>query len=164
MRIAETLANIKAQLENDSITVELQKIVELIGRILAEAEIQAEMGKISSSQVDEIKEKQARARIEIAKRRESLSKSIGGNLIESLNKELADRWIQATQDEASLTSLERQLVEAESLLAKADDYELLSLEANVAKQTLQESILWRDRTSRQIRFLQPPVVSILGGE
>jgi len=164
MRIAETQANIKAQLENDSITGELQKIVELIGRILAEAEIQAEAGKISSSQVNEIKEKQARAKIEIAKRRESLSQSIGGNLIESLNKELADRSIQAAQDEASLTSLEQQLVEAESLLAKADDYERLSLEADVAKQTFQESILWRDRTSRQIRFLQPPVVSILGGE
>jgi hypothetical protein len=56
------------------------------------------------------------------------------------------------------------LVEAESLLAKADDYELLSLKAEIAKQNLQESILWRDRTSRQIRFLQSPMVSILGGE
>jgi hypothetical protein len=164
MRIAETQAKIKAQLENDSITIELQKIVELIGRILAEAELQAEMGKILPSQVDEIKEKLARARIEIARRRESLSNSIGGNLIESLNKELAGRWITAAQDGASIRSLERQLVEAESLLAKADDYELLSLKADVAKQNLQESILWRDRTSRQIRFLQPPIVSILGGE
>jgi hypothetical protein len=163
-RIAETQAKIMEQLNNDSITIELQKIVELIGRILAEAELQAEMGKILPSQVDEIKEKLARARIEIARRRESLSKSIGGNLIESLNKELGDRSITAAQDEASIRSLERQLVEADSLLAKADDYELLSLEADVAKQTLQESILWRDRTGRQIRFLQSPMVSILGGE
>ena len=163
-RIAETQAKIMEQLENDSITIELQKIVELIGRLLIEAERQAEMGKILPSQVNEIKEKLARARIEIAIRRESLSKSIGGNLIESLNKELADRSITAAQDEASIRSLERQLVEAESLFAKADDYELLSLKADVAKQTLQESILWRDRTSRQIRLLQLPMVSILGGE
>jgi len=163
-RIAETQAKIMEQLENDSITIELQKIVQLIGRLLIEAERQAEMGKILPSQVNEIKEKLARARIEIAIRRESLSKSIGGNLIESLNKELADRSITAAQDEASIRSLERQLVEAELLFAKADDYELLSLKADVAKQTLQESILWRDRTSRQIRLLQPPIVSILGGE
>ena len=163
-RIAETQAKIMEQLENDSITIELQKIVELIDRLLIEAEKQAEMGKILPSQVNEIKEKLARARIEIAIRRESLSKSIGGNLIESLNKELADRSITAAQDEASIRSLERQLVEAELLFAKADDYELLSLKADVAKQTLQESILWRDRTSRQIRLLQPPMVSILGGE
>ncbi len=163
-RIAETQAKIMEHLENDSITIELQKIVELIGRLLIEAEKQFRAGTISSLQLDEIKEKLARARIEIARRRESLSKSIGGNLIESLNKELADRSITAAQDEASIRSLDRQLVEAESLLAKADDYELLSLKADVAKQTLQESILWRDRTSRQIRLLQSPMVSILGGE
>jgi len=163
-RIAETQAKIMEQLENDSITIELQKIVQLIGRLLIEAERQAEMGKILPSQVNEIKEKLARAKIEIAIRRESLSKSIGGNLIESLNKGLADRSITAAQDEASIRSLERQLVEAELLFAKADDYELLSLKADVAKQTLQESILWRDRTSRQIRLLQLPMVSILGGE
>ena len=79
-------------------------------------------------------------------------------------KELADRLIQATQDEASLASQEQQLAEVESLLVKVDDYELLSLKTEIAKQNLQEAMLWRDRMSRQIRLLQPPMVSILGGE
>jgi len=163
-RIADIQARIKKQLENDSITTELQSIVEMSGKLVIEAEKQVKAGTISSLQLDELKEKLARARIEIARRREQLISSVGGNLIESLNKELADRSIQATQDEASIRSLEQQLVEAESLLAKADDYELLSIKADIAKQNLQESILWRDRTSRQIRFLQSPMVSILGGE
>ncbi|HUU16008.1 MAG TPA: hypothetical protein VMW72_02565 [Sedimentisphaerales bacterium] len=163
-RIADIQTRIKKQLENDSITMELQNIVEMSNKFVVEAEKQVQAGKISSLQLDELKEKLARARIEIARRREQLSSSVGGNLIESLNKELADRSIQATQDEASIRSLEQQLVEAESLLAKADDYELLSLKADIAKQNLQESILWRDRISRQIRFLQSPMVSILGGE
>jgi len=163
-RIADIQTKIKTQLENDSITIELQSIVEMSGKLVIEAERQVKAGTISSLQLDELKEKLARARIEIARRREQLSSSVGGNLIETLNKELADRSIQATQDEASIRSLEQQLVEAESLLAKADDYELLSLKSDIAKQNLQESILWRDRTSRQIRFLQSPMVSILGGE
>jgi hypothetical protein len=163
-RISEIQIKITEQLENDPISIEQQKIIDLIGKLLVEAERQAKAGRITTSQVDEIKEKLARARIELARRRESLSKSNGGNLIESLNKELADRSIQETEGETSLTSLEKQLVEAESLLAKADDYELLSLKADMAKQSLQESILWRDRTSRQIRLLQSPLVSILGGE
>jgi hypothetical protein len=163
-RIADIQAKIKNQLENDSITIELQSIVEMSGKLVIEAEKQVKAGTISSLQLDELKEKLARARIEIARRREQLSNSVGGNLIETLNKELADRSIQATQDEASIRSLEQQLVEAESLLAKADDYELLSLKSDIAKQNLQESILWRDRISRQIRFLQSPMVSILGGE
>ncbi len=163
-RIADIQARIKKQLENDLITIELQSIVEMSGKLVIEAEKQVKAGTISSLQLDEIKEKLVRARIEIARRREQLSSSVGGNLIESLNKELADRSIRATQDEASIRSMEQQLAEAESLLAKADDYELLSLKADIAKQNLQESILWRDRTSRQIRFLQSPMVSILGGE
>ncbi len=163
-RIAGIEDKIKKQLENDSITMELQNIVEMSNKFVVEAEKQVQAGKISSFQLDELKEKLARARIEIARRQEQLSSSVGGNLIETLNKELADRSIQATQDEASIRSLEQQLSEAESLLAKADDYELLSLKADIAKQNLQESILWRDRTSRQIRFLQPPMVSVLGGE
>jgi hypothetical protein len=163
-RIADIQDKIKTKLENDSITTELQSIVEMSGKLVIEAEKQVQAGKISSLQLDELKEKLARARIEIARRQEQLSSSVGGDLIESLNRELADRSIQATQDEASIRSLEQQLVEAESLLAKADDYELLSLKADIAKQNLQESILWRDRMSRQIRFLQPPMVSILGGE
>ena len=163
-RIADIQTKIKTQLENDSITIELQSIVEMSGKLVIEAERQVKAGTISSLQLDELKEKLARARIEIARRREQLSSSVGGNLIESLNRELADRSIRATQDEASIRSLEQQLAEAESLLAKADDYELLSLKADIAKQNLQESILWRDRTSRQIRFLRSPMVSILGGE
>ncbi len=163
-RISEIKIKITEELENDSISIEIQKIIDLIGKLLVEAERQADAGTITTSQVDEIKERLARARIEKAKRRESLSNSIGGNLIESLNKELADRSIQETEDSASLTSREKQLIEAESLLAKADDYELLSLKSDIAKQSLQESILWRDRTSRQIRLLQSPMVSILGGE
>jgi hypothetical protein len=163
-RISEIKIKITEELENDPISIEQQKIIDLIGKLLVEAERQAKAGTISTSQVNEIKEKLARARIDKAQRRESLSKSLGGNLIESLNKELADRSIQETEDQASITSLEKQLVEAESLLAKVDDYELLSLKVDMAKQGLQESILWRDRTSRQIRLLQSPMVSILGGE
>jgi hypothetical protein len=163
-RISEIKIKITEQLENDAISIELQKIIDLIGKLLVEAEKQAKAGMITTSQVDEIKERLARARIDKAQRRISLSDSIGGNLIESLNKELADRSIQETEDAATLTSRDKQLVEAESLLAKADDYELLSLKVDMAKQSFQESILWRDRTSRQIRLLQSPMVSILGGE
>ena len=163
-KIAETQANIKDKLANDSITIELQGLVEMIEKLLARAEIEVQAGRIPANQLEDIKEKLARGKIELARRRESLSQSAGGTLIESLNKELADRLIQATQDEASLSSQEQQLAEVESLLVKVDDYELLSLKTEIAKQNLQEAMLWRDRMSRQIRLLQPPMVSILGGE
>jgi hypothetical protein len=163
-KISDLETKITEQLENDAIGIEQQKIIDLIGKLLVEAEKQAELGRIPASQVDEVKEKLARARIEKAKRRESLSISYGGNLIASLNRELADRSIKVTELEATLVSLAQQIEEMESLLAKADDYELLTLKVEIAKQSLQESILWRDRLSRQIRLLQSPTVSILGSD
>ncbi len=163
-KISEIQNKITEQLEKDTIINEYQKIIEISDKFLVEAAKEAKAGRISAAQIDEIKEKVARARIAQAERRESLSIFIGGDLLESLNKELADRSIEATDQEASIISLEKQLVEAESLLAKADDYELLTIKVDVAKQNLQELILWRDRMSRQIRLLQSPVVSILGGE
>jgi len=163
-RIAEIQAKIKERLENDPITKEYQGIVEMSDKLVEQAERAVQAGMMQATQLEDLKVQLARAKIELARRREELSKSAGGSLIESFNKELANRWIQATQDEANLSSQEKQLTEIESLLVKADDYELLSLKADIAKQNLQEAMLWRDRMSRQIRLLQPPMVSILGGE
>lgn len=163
-KISEIQNKITEQLEKDTIILEYQKIIELSDKFLVEAEKEAKAGRISTAQIDQIKEKVARAKIEQASRRVTISNSIGGNLLESLNKELADRTVKATEEEASIKSLEKQLTEAESLLAKADDYELLTIKVNVAKQNLQESIIWRDRINRQIRLLQLPMVSILGSQ
>jgi hypothetical protein len=93
-----------------------------------------------------------------------MSKSAGGDLIESLNRELADRSIRTAQSQAKIDAFSRQLAEAEEWLNKVDDHELLSLKADITKQNLREAIVWRDRISRQMRLIQPPSVSVLGGE
>jgi hypothetical protein len=67
------------------------------------------------------------------------------------------------QYRAQLAGYQQQLAHAEALLGKADEYELLSLKADVARQSLQETIVWRDRMSRRIRLIQPPEVSVIGG-
>ncbi len=162
-RISQIQAKISERLENDSITMELQAIVQMSDKLLVQAKVAVDAGQIEALQLEEIKEKLARARIELARRRESLSKSAGGSLIDSLNKELSDRTIQATQDEALILGLEKEITETDSLLAKTDDYELLTLKTDTTKRNLQESMLWRDRMSRHLRLLQPPMVSILGG-
>jgi hypothetical protein len=57
-----------------------------------------------------------------------------------------------------------QIAEAEAFLAKADDYELLSLKAGIAKQSLEETLLWRARLGRNNRSIQPPDVTVIGAE
>ena len=163
-RIAEIQAKLQEQIAEDAVTKELQGILGLQHEHLQRTSELVKRGQVSSAELADAEEKLARARIELAQRREQLSKAAGGSLIESLNSEVADRSILTAQHQAYVSSLEKQLIEAEALLGKADDYELLSLKADIAKQNLQEALVWRDRMSRKLRMLQPPVVSVIGAE
>jgi len=163
-RIAETQAKLQEQIDKDTVIKELMDLLELQVTNYKNLERLHEAGHASPADLGEAQEKLSRTRIELAQRREQLSKSAGGNLIESLNRDLANRSIEAAQNQVHLSSLERQLSEAEKLLEKVDDYELLSLKADIDKQNFQEAIIWRDRMNRMMRMLQPPTVSVIGGQ
>jgi hypothetical protein len=164
-QIAEIQAKIQKDIEDDAVTKELKELVALQQQNFQQVEKLYKSG--SASLIDDVadaREKLTRARIELAQRREQLSKSSGGNRIESLNSQLANYTIKEIQNRARLSNLKQQLIKAENLLARADHYEMLSLKIDIAKQNLQETILWRDRMNRRIRMIQPPTVSVIGGD
>jgi hypothetical protein len=163
-RIAELQAKVQSEIEKDSITEELKRLLALQDASFQNAEKLSASGRISSAELSDAQEKVARSRIELAQRREQLNKSKGGSQIEFLTNALTNRSEEIAQYRAQIAGYEQQLAQAEALLAKADDYELLSLKADIAKQGLQETLVWRDRLSRQIRMLQPPSVSVIGGQ
>jgi hypothetical protein len=163
-QIAEIQDKLKEQIDKDMISRELTELLVLQERSLQNVEKLSESGHASGADIADAREKLSRARIELAQRSEQLSKSKGGDLVESLNNTLANRSVKIAEYQAYLSSYEQQLAEAEGLLDKIDDYELLSLKTEIAKQNLQEAIVWRDRISRQVRMLQPPTVSVIGGE
>jgi hypothetical protein len=163
-RIAETQARAKEQIANDTVLKEIQQIIERQQQQVTAAKLLADRGMAGEDKIVEAEQNLSRARIELAQRKEELSRSAGGNEIESLNRQLADRSIQESQNQARIAALNKQLAEQEDLLNKTDDYELLSLKTDIAKQNLQEALIWRDRISRQMRLIQPPMVSVLGGE
>jgi PIN domain nuclease of toxin-antitoxin system len=152
------------ELEKDTITDELKRLLELQQVNVNNVEKLSDSGRASTTDLADVQEKLTRARIELAQRQEQLSKSKGGNQIEALNSTLTNLSMQVAQYKAQIAGYERQLAQAEALLGKADDYELLSLKADIAKQSLQEVLVWRDRLSRQIRVLQPPTVSVIGAD
>lgn len=163
-QIAETKTKMQEEIDKDTVTKELRNMIDLNQMQLHDAKklVDAGQGPAAQNDVAEALEKLTKSRIELAQRREQLSKSAGGNLIESLNSQLADYSVRAAQNRAKLSNLKKQLEEAEELLGKTDDYELLSLEADIAKQNLQEAIMWQDGISRKIRIIQPPLVSVIG--
>jgi len=162
--IAQIQEKMQKEIDKDTVTRELEQLLVLQERNLQNVEKLHKNGSASSGDLAEAQQKLARSRIELAQRREQLSKSAGGNRIESLNSQLAGFSINTTQNRMKLKNYKAQLAEAEELLSKTDDYELLSLKVDIAKQNLQETILWRDRMSRQIRMIQPPTVTVIGGD
>jgi hypothetical protein len=163
-RIAQTGQSVQEQLNADAITTELESIVKLNEDQLAAVQQQVKAGIASAAEIAQPSEKLARAKIELAMRRQELSKSAGGDLLASLNDELASLAIGTTQYDAQMQSLQEQLRETEGLVTKADEYELLSLKADIVRHGLQESLLWRDQLERRKNMLLLPVVSVIGGE
>jgi len=164
-QIAEIKTKIQKDIEDDAVTKELKELLALQQQNFQQVEKLYKTG--SASLIDDVadaREKLTRARIELAQRSEQLSKSSGGNRIESLNSQLANYSIKEIQNRARLSNLKQQLGEAENLFTRADRYEMLSLKIDIAKQNLQETILWRDRISRRVRMIQPPTVSVIGGD
>ena len=149
---------------NDPITREFKSILDVHERRLKETQKLYESGRASVSDIEGIREKIIMARIDLAKRQEEVSNPPGGIVLGSFNNELANLSTKMTLARQEISSLEEQLKEAEELLEKADSYELLSLKADIAKQNLEETLLWHARLGRNARSIHPPDVTVIGAE
>jgi hypothetical protein len=163
-QIDEIQVKSKEQLANDKVINELKKLLETQQRLSTRITPEHASGSAPEEKLREIEEKITRIKIEIAQRHEQLNRSTGGERIAFLNSELSDRSIESAQNEAKLRIILEQLEEKEELLDRANEYELMSLRADIAKDNLREAIVWRDRLSRQIRMLQEPMISVLGAD
>lgn len=163
-RIAKEQHRRNQLVENDPIAKELLSILDVHERRLKDTQTLYESGKASVADMEDIREKIIRARIELAQRQEEASNPPGSIVLSSLNDEVADLSIKVAMAQQEIRSLEEQLNDSEALLAKADNYELLSLKADIAKQNLEEALLWRARLGRNNRSIQPPDVTVIGAE
>ena len=163
-RIAEEQARRKKLVEDDQITRELQSILDVHEKRLKNTQKLYESGRASAADLEDVREKIIRARIDLAKRQGEVSNPPGSVVLSSLNDELASLSIKVALARQEIQVFEKQLQEAEELLGKADVYELLSLKADIARQNLEETLLWRARLGRNIRSIQPPDVTVIGAE
>lgn len=153
-RIAETEKKMMDKLANDPVLSELQKIIKI------HEERITKLGNKGAPEPEtsEARENLLRARIELAEHREEIRQSAGAELINSLRNQISEVTIQRAQALMRMENFQKQLQEAEHLLEKADDYELVSLKVKIAKQTLEESLLLYSRMKRKGLLISPSVV------
>lgn len=163
-RMTRASAEAEERVKEDAVTRELAGMIQRQMMELENAEKLAESGRTPLSDVAEIRDKLSRAKIELADRREKLRQSAGGKLVGMLQDKIAHLSTERNLAQARLAQLEKRLVMSKDLLAKADNFELLSIRADVARRNLQEVMELRNRLRRRVRMVQPPMVSVIDAE
>jgi predicted DNA-binding protein YlxM (UPF0122 family) len=152
-RIVETEGKMRNKINTDPVLAELQKII-----AMHEERLKKLMRKGTPEELSQARENLARARIELAQRREQVSQSAGAELINSLRNQISQFTIERAQAGKRMEHLSHQLEDAQVLLERADEYERFSLRLKIAKQTLEESLLLQSRMKRKSLLIQPSVV------
>jgi hypothetical protein len=156
-RIAETQGKMREKIKFDRVLAELGQIISI-----HEARLRKLTNKEGTPEPEtsQTRENLARAKIELAERREQVSRS---ELINSLRNQISELTIQQAQAARRRDQLDRQLHEARDLLERADEYERLGLRLKIAKQMLEESLLLHSRMKRKGLLIQPSVI-VFGAE
>lgn len=163
-QIAEEQTRRKKLIENDPITKELLLLLNVHEQRLENIQVRYKAGEVSIADIEDVREKIIRARIDLAKRQEEVSNPPGRLAISSTNDDLANLATNMALAQQEIHSFNEQIDDAEELLKNADRYELLSLKADIARQSLEETLLWRARLGRNNRSIQPPDVTVIGAE
>jgi hypothetical protein len=164
--IQEQIAAIQAaagkQLTDDRVTQELEQLQHTNAINLANLKKMADAGRIAASELAQAEESAARVRIDLARRREELSRQAGGGQLEEFTKELSHIAIDKAEKKAQLQIVRRQLDEVQKQLAQALTFDPEAARLRLAQEAL--DITGRRVAELQTRLanLQPPMVTMIG--
>jgi hypothetical protein len=162
-RIAEIRAETEKNLNADTITAELERMIERRMVELKNLREMMESGRVTPMEYNAEEDKLATARIELARRREELAKAGSAASLGQLTGELTTLTLDAAKAQARGQQLEQQLQRAQQSLPRAAEYERMALKLDVARRNLQEALTLRDKARQRARMFHPPSVSIIGG-
>ncbi|MHC4482514.1 MAG: hypothetical protein ACYSW4_03090 [Planctomycetota bacterium] len=161
-QIARINKEITAKAKADPISLELQRLVDLNVRQLERAKKALDSGK-SVTGVDVVTEKIARAKIDLAKRREELSRSDGGEQLAKLSRRLTELMIELPVKKAELRVISRQLEETEQQLKTTGAFDPQVSQIRLAKEALEVAQHRLNELKTRLVDLSEPTVTVLGG-
>ncbi|NLZ04809.1 MAG: hypothetical protein GXY19_06530 [Phycisphaerae bacterium] len=163
-QIARTRDEADRKLAQDTVTKELQILVEMIEMGLSQVRKEVVAGRLPQSHLTQAQENLTRARIELAKRQEELRRDAGGGRLDSLNSELSQMAIETAEQRARLEVFRTQLDETQRRLTRASAFDPQAARLRTAQQAL--SIAERqiaDLTNRRVQ-LQRPSVTVMAAD
>ncbi len=164
--IQEQIARIRAETEDklarDTVTQEMQKLVQMSSDHLKFLQRQYEAGTQGSTELNEARANLTRAKIELARRREELSKTTGGTRLVELNKDLSVMAIDEAEMSVQLQIVRRQLEKTEQQWKQASRFDPRAARIRVAKEALDLADRRVLELKRRLASLQPPTVTMIG--
>ncbi|MCL5280769.1 MAG: hypothetical protein M1376_12780 [Planctomycetes bacterium] len=161
-RIVSEIPDIKKKvgerLSQDAAAKEMERLVQMY----ATKATTTPEGRLVSPDSPEAQQNTIRARIELANRREELSKQAGGSQLDEFNKELTRIVIDQAEKRAQLKIVRTQLDEVQKQLAQALAFDPETARLRLAREAL--DTLGRRVVELQTRMadLQPPTVTVIG--
>jgi hypothetical protein len=148
--------------DQDEITRELDSLVKISTMNMVEIKKAIDAGRATPTDMSQAQESLTRARIELARRREELSKSAGGGQLDAFNKELSQMAVERAGREAQQSALNQQLAEVQRDLARASALDAAAARTRIIREALE--IMARRMAELQTRIanLQPPTVTMIG--
>ncbi|MHC4395958.1 MAG: hypothetical protein ACYS1A_09930 [Planctomycetota bacterium] len=159
IQIAKISKEIADKVKDDPITVELQGIVDGLTRQLVDKNKLKEAGRATSAELDEMRQKLARTRLELAR---ELSNSARTYQLAQFNNEYANSMVGTAEKTAMLRIVTDQLRQTEQQLTAATTFDPRLSRMRTAREAFEIA----DRRVNQLEILaanlQPPTVTVLG--
>ncbi len=158
MQIAGVERRVKEKVSTDPVIYELEKLADIHRPTV----VKNPEGRLVPVSTPEEQEKAIRAKIELANRREELSKQVGGGQLDEFNKELSRMAIDKAEKEAQLQIVRRQLDEVQRQLAQALTFDPEAARLRLAQETLDITARRVAELQTRLANLQPPMVTVIG--
>ncbi len=150
------------RLAQDTVTQELEKLVQISTSHLELLQQRVTAGQMPQAELASAQESVARARIELARRREELTKLTGGGRIEQYDGELSKMAIDEAESRARLEVLRKQLADVQGQLTQASTFDPEAARIRIAQETLDLTNRRVGELETRLATLQPPTVTIIG--
>jgi len=161
-QIAAVQAAAGKQLADDRVTRELEQLEHTNALNLANLKKQAEAGRVTAAELAQAQESAARIRIDLARRREELSRQAGGGQLEEFTKELSRIAIDKAEKEAQLQIVRKQLDEVQKQLTQALTFDPEAARLRLAQESLDITARRVAELQTRLANLQPPTVIVIG--
>jgi len=161
-QIARTEHEAGRKLKEDTVTRELEKLIQMHIDSLSTVKKYVDAGRGSPAELAQANENLTKAKIELARRREELSKSAGGARLEGYNSELSQMAIDTAEKEAQLEVLRRQSEQIRHQWARASQFDPAAARTRIAREALDIATRRVTELKTRLANLRPPTVTMLG--